>query len=277
MIIINNPNNPTGAIIPRDTLSKIASIARQHNIILFSDEVYRPLFHSTNTSTSTSTSTSAPPPPPPSALALNYDRTVVTSSMSKAWALAGIRIGWLASRDRSLVAQFAAARDYTTISVSQVDDQIAAYALGDDVRPQLLARNLALARHNLALLAAFVEAHADVCEWVKPRAGTTAFVRFFVGGGGGGGNEDGEERKGEEQQRRPVDDVAFCRGLLEETKVMLVPGSRCFGNGHQSGSENGGAVTDDFMGYVRFGYVSETEVLEQALPKLSAYVRKHLA
>ena len=248
MIVINNPNNPSGAVIPNDILLKIADVARRHDIILFSDEVYAPLFHGLSSS-------AEPPPSPPSALALGYARTVVTGSMSKAWALAGIRVGWLASSDASIIEAAAAARDYTTISVSQLDDQVAAYALSDTVRPHLLSRNLDLARRNLALLDAFVTAHAKNCAWagdVRPRAGTTAFLRFV------------------DRDARPVDDVAFCTDLLGSAKVLLVPGSRCFGNGNG----NGGA---DFAGYVRFGYVCETEVLEVALRKLSAYVAARLA
>ncbi|RYO78181.1 hypothetical protein DL766_003653 [Monosporascus sp. MC13-8B] len=237
MIVINNPNNPTGAVIPNDVLVNVVELARKHDIIVLSDEVYRPLFHSV-----------ADDEIPPSALPLGYDKVIITSSMSKAWSLAGVRVGWIACCDASILRQVAAARDYTAISVSQVDDQIAAYALSDDVRPQLLSRNIALARTNLALLTRFVEAHADVCDWVRPHAGTTAFLRFK--------RKDGGE---------PVDDVAFCRDLLQRTKVLLVPGSLCFG---------GGA---DFRGYVRIGFVCETEVVEEALPKLSAYVKEYLA
>ncbi|KAI1291558.1 PLP-dependent transferase [Xylaria venustula] len=234
MIIINNPNNPTGATTPKTVLSKIIEVARKHNIIVFSDEVYRPLFHD-QTQT------------PPSALALGYEKAVVTSSMSKAWALAGIRLGWIASRDKSIMSQLAAARDYTTISVSQLDDQVARYALSADVRHALLVRNIALARTNLALLEKFVQDHAGVCSWVKPTAGTTAFVQFS--------GPDGQ----------PVDDEAFCKDVLRETKVMFVPGARCFGNGGH------------FRGYVRIDYVSDTEVLRKALEKLSAYVAEHLS
>ena len=178
--------------------------------------------------------------------------------MSKAWALAGIRVGWLASRDAALVGAAAAARDYTAISVSQLDDQAAAYALSDAVRPRLLARNLDLARRNLGLLDAFVAAHPRHCAWaagLRPRAGTTAFLRF---------------RRGTDA--RPVDDVAFCLDLLRRAKVLLVPGSRCFGNGN--GNADGAA---DFAGYVRVGYVCETEVLEVALRELSTYVAERLA
>lgn len=235
MIIINNPNNPTGATTPRAVLAKIIEVARKHDIIVFSDEVYRPLFHGLAESDI-----------PPSALSLGYQKVVATSSMSKAWALAGIRLGWIASRDKGIVEQLAVARDYTTISVSQLDDQVARYALSAEVRPALLRRNVELARTNLALLEKFVQDHADVCSWVKPTAGTTAFVRFSHKSG------------------KPVDDETFCKDVLDKTKVMFLPGTRCFGHGH------------DFHGLVRIGYVNSTDVVARALEGLHAYVSEHL-
>ncbi|KAK6209157.1 hypothetical protein LQW54_006611 [Pestalotiopsis sp. IQ-011] len=235
MIVINNPNNPTGATIPTETLKQIANVARKHNVILFADEVYRPLYHGVEDDKI-----------PPSALSLGWGRTVVTSSMSKAWALAGIRVGWIASRDASIIEKVAVARDYTTISVSQLDDQVATYALSDKVRPHLIQRNIALARQNLVLLEDFVRDHSDYVSWVKPNAATVAFVQFRKGG-------------------QPVVDEQFCVDVLEKTKVMILPGCKCFGHGNA------------FKGYVRIGYVSETEVLREALEQLSAYVRENLA
>ncbi|CAJ2499779.1 Uu.00g026320.m01.CDS01 [Anthostomella pinea] len=234
MIVINNPNNPTGAIIPKAVLTQIIEVARKHDIIVFSDEVYRPLFHGLEAEDV-----------PPSALSLGNSKVVVTSSTSKAWALAGIRVGWVASRDPTIIEQVAVARDYTTISVSQLDDQVARYALGASVRPHLLKRNMELARTNLGLLERFVKDHPSHCFWIKPTAGTTAFVQFLNGS-------------------EPVDDDAFCRDVLEKTKVMFVPGARCFG------------PRGEFKGFVRIGYVSETEVLQQALERLGSYIKEHM-
>lgn len=209
MIILNNPNNPTGATIPKAALSSIVEFARARDIIILSDEVYRPLYHSLPSDADI----------PPSILSFGYDKTVSTGSMSKAWALAGIRLGWVASRDKAIIDAVAEARDYTTISVSQLDDQVASYALSDAVRPALIKRNLELARTNLTLLGEFVDGHKGVCSWVKPTAGTTAFIQFTDGG-------------------KPVDDVAFCLDVLDKTKVMFLPGSKCFGH------------DQDFKGYV---------------------------
>ncbi|KOS23427.1 Capreomycidine synthase [Escovopsis weberi] len=237
MIVINNPNNPTGAIIPAAVLQKIVAFARERNIVILSDEVYRPLFHE---------GLHGNPDMPPSVATLGYDKVVVTGSMSKAYALAGLRLGWVASRDRAIVERLAQARDYTTISVSQLDDQVASYALSPAVVGPLLERNISLARRNAGILKAFVERHGSACVWQANKAGTTAFLQFRSGG-------------------RPVDDVAFCKDVLEKTKVMLVPGSLCFGKG------------TDFAGYVRMGYVCETSVLEEGLLKLGAYIEEHLA
>ncbi|KAJ9142274.1 PLP-dependent transferase [Coniochaeta hoffmannii] len=172
LIVLNNPNNPTGSVIPRGVLEQIVSFAQARDITIMSDEVYAPLFHSLAPSEQ----------PPPSILSLGYTKTVATGSMSKAFSLAGIRLGWIASRDSSLIEAVASARDYTTISVSQLDDQVASYALSPAVLPSLVERNLGIARTNLELLDGFVRRYGSVCSWVKPKAGTTALVQFRKGG-----------------------------------------------------------------------------------------------
>ncbi|KAM0554910.1 hypothetical protein ACHAPJ_006646 [Fusarium lateritium] len=238
MIIINNPNNPTGVPIPDRTLSQISEIAEKHGIILFSDEVYRPLFHG-------GASGEAEVPRPVTTLG-SYEKTLSTGSMSKGYALAGIRVGWIATRDRSILSAIALARDYTTISVSQVDDQIAAYALSPQVRPSLVKRNISLARTNAKLLKEFMERYKSVCSCVEPKAGTTAFIRFQ--------NKNGE----------PINDIELCLDLLNKVKILVVAGSHCFGG------------DEDFKGYVRMGYVCETDVLVAGLKELGAYIDKYL-
>lgn len=230
MIILNNPNNPTGATIPKATLANIVDFARQRNIIIFCDEVYWPLFHSLQNELEA----------PPSILSFDYDRVVSTGSMSKTYALAGLRLGWIASKDRSIIDLIVNTRHYTTISVSQLDDQVARYALSESVLPSLLKRNLDLARKNLELLDEFVQKHTSVCSWVKPNAGTTAFIQFLKDG-------------------NPVNDPEFCLDVLNEIRVLLVPGGLCFGSTR-------------FPGYVRVGYVCHTNILQKALKALDAYL-----
>ncbi|KAH6609016.1 hypothetical protein Trco_002362 [Trichoderma cornu-damae] len=232
MIVINNPNNPTGVPIPTDLVRKIVDFAKARGIIVLSDEVYRPLFHDGAENNENM---------PPSAAELGYEKVIVTGSLSKAYSLAGIRVGWIASGDQAIVERLAQARHYTAISVSQLDDQVANYALSPAVRRPLLRRNISLAKRNVDMVKAFVERHGSLCTWVAPTAGTTAFIQFQVGG-------------------RPVDDVAFCRDVLDKTRVFFVPGSRCFGRGH------------DFAGYVRVGFAGSTAVLAEALQRLGVYV-----
>ncbi|KAG7421570.1 Capreomycidine synthase [Fusarium oxysporum f. sp. rapae] len=236
MIIINNPNNPTGAPIHNSELGRIAQIAKEKGIILLSDEVYRPLFHG-----GASGQIDIPKP----ATTLGYERTITTGSMSKGYALAGIRVGWIASKDKSIISAIMAARDYTTISVSQIDDQVARYALSPAVLPSLVVRNLTLARNNAKLVKEFIGRYKTVCSWVEPTAGTTAFVRFIKNG-------------------QPINDVDFCLDLLSKNNVLFVAGSKCFGK------------DEDFKGYIRMGYVCETHVLVEGLKRLGAYIDANL-
>ncbi|KAH7626650.1 pyridoxal phosphate-dependent transferase [Sordaria sp. MPI-SDFR-AT-0083] len=248
LLVLNNPNNPTGATIPTSTLHSILDFCSSRNISILSDEVYSPLFHSLPNDESSLA--------PPSILSLSPSgttkktcETISTGSTSKSLALAGLRLGWIASRSPSLLRAIASARDYTAISVSQLDDQVASYALGPTVLPALLERNMDLARTNLALLTKFVEGkYSTVCSWVRPTAGTTALVQF----------------RNVRKVGEPVDDAGFVLDVLEKMKVLFMPGSPCFGLG------------TDFKGYVRIGYACETEVLERGLELLGQYVEEYL-
>ncbi|CAK4031469.1 aspartate aminotransferase [Lecanosticta acicola] len=232
LIVLNNPQNPTGAILPKKLLHELVDFCESKGITILSDEVYRPLFHGI---------TPMDEDFPPSIMSLGYKNTIVTGSMSKAYSLAGIRVGWVASRSPTIVAELARARDYTTISVSHLDQAVAAFALSPDTIHSLLSRNIQLAKANLELLQRFVVKHDEFCSWTKPVAGTTAFIKF--------------ERDG-----KPINAEALCRDVQEKTGVMLLPGDVGFGG--------------EFKGYVRFGYVNRTEIVKEALEELRKYMRK---
>jgi aspartate/methionine/tyrosine aminotransferase len=217
-------------------VADIVAFAQKRGIIILSDEIYRPLFHSLPEGEEA----------PPSILSFGYDQVVSTSSMSKCFSLAGLRLGWVATRDQSIKQAVQDAREYSCVTVSQLDDQVASYALSATVLPNILERNMSLARTNLALLEAFVTQHSAHCSWTKPTAGTMAFVEIK--------DKDGSV----------VNDAEFCIDVLEKTKVYLVPGSVAFGGG------------DDFKGYVRLGYVCHTAVLQEALHKLGRYFEQFL-
>ncbi|PKX96237.1 putative aminotransferase [Aspergillus novofumigatus IBT 16806] len=199
MIVLNNPQNPTGAIITKSNLGKIVDLARRHSIT----------------------------------------KSVVTCSLSKTFSLAGIRVGWLASHSSSILDLCLNARSYTVITVSQIDEQIAAMALEPVRLRELTKRNLGLAKHNLEIVQSFIDRHSSVCEWVRPVAGPVGFVKFSRNG-------------------VPIDDVEFCILLLEKKGVLLVPGRKCFG--------------EMFKGYVRLGFGQSTRALEAALEALAAFI-----
>ena len=178
---------------------------------------------------------------PPSILSLGYRNTIATGSMSKAYSLAGIRIGWIASRNPDIIERCANARDYTTISVSQLDQSVASFALSPETIHSLLGRNIQLAKANLELLERFIVKHDEYCSFVKPVAGTTAFVKF--------------ERDG-----KPINAEVFCKTLQEKSGVMFLPGDVGFG--------------DEFKGYVRIGYVNRTDVVKEGLEEARKFMRK---
>lgn len=234
LIIINNPQNPTGAVLKKSFLQQIIDVAAEHNITIMCDEVYRPIFHSLSPLDNDF---------PPSLLNMGYKNVVVTGSMSKAYALAGIRVGWITSRDPSLIEKIAEARHYTTISVSQLDEQVAAFALHQDTVHSLLSRNISLAKANIEVLEKWVLKNEDEVKWVKPLAGTTAFVQILRDG-------------------KPVDDVDFCEKLVKSAGVLFVPGRMCFG--------------EEWKGYVRIGFVNHSEIVKEGLQKATQFLRKEI-
>jgi aspartate/methionine/tyrosine aminotransferase len=221
-------------VLTSQELQHIVDIVREHDLIIHSDEVYRPLFHADSTEDH-----------PKSLLDLPYEKSIVTGSMSKAFSLAGIRVGWLASGSQVLLERCAAARDYTSISVSQIDDQIATVATSREVMNKILDRNIRLAVKNKAAVQSLIDEFSSICSWTAPSGGTTAMIQI--------------RRPSEEL----IDDVEFCQSLQETTGTMLVPASHCFGDGQ------------DFAGYVRIGYVCRHEELVAGLEKLRCYLRDH--
>lgn len=163
LLIINNPNNPTGFVWDDATIGCIVDICQKHGVTLFCDEVYRPLFHEQDARVR-------------SVVEFGYDKTISTGSMSKAYSLAGLRVGWIATKNKHFREQFYEKRDYNTISVLMVDDKLATAALQN--RERILRRNHDICRDNLAVIEAFIENLKGLLEWVKPRGGSTCFIKI---------------------------------------------------------------------------------------------------
>jgi len=192
MIVINNPNNPTGSLMDRELLQEIAQIARGCGAHVLSDEVYRGTDQSGDGFTAS--------------IADIYEKGISTGSLSKTWSLAGLRLGWIVAPE-ALLRRVQIHRDYNTISVGMLNDWLATIALEN--RSAILKRNHAILRTNLALLDDWI-AKEPRLSYVKPESGTTAWLRIGI---------DMTSRD-------------FCVSLLEKTGVLLVPGSVLDGEGY---------------------------------------------
>jgi len=185
LIAMTNPNNPTGSLMDRAMLEEIVAIAREVDAWILCDEVYRGTDqHGEGMTVS---------------IADLYEKGVSTAGMSKAYALAGLRLGWIAG-PHELIEKVSVHRDYDTISVGVIDDHFAALAL--EHRDSVLARSREITRGNLAMLDDWVSNEPRI-SWVKPSSGTVALLKYDL----------------------PMSSRDFCVALLNESGVMFTPGS----------------------------------------------------
>jgi aspartate/methionine/tyrosine aminotransferase len=215
LIAFTNPNNPTGALIERPMLEDMADIADSVGAYLLCDEVYRGTAQVGDGMS-------------PSIVDL-YSKGISTAGMSKVFSLAGLRVGWVIA-PQEVREQVLIHRDYDTISVGMINDHFAAIAL--EHADKVLARSHEITRGNLALLEAWIAKEPKV-SWVKPRAGTTAMLKFNI----------------------PVTAREFCIDLVTKTGVMLTPGDAF-----------------DMEGYARIGFANNEQTLTEGLAALSEYL-----
>jgi aspartate/methionine/tyrosine aminotransferase len=186
LIVINFPHNPTGAVLDAAELETVLGIAEEARAFVLSDEVYRMLDLDGATC--------------PSAVERSR-RAVAVGVMSKAFGLAGLRVGWIVGHTSELLARTAAFKDYLSICTSAPSEILA--LIGLRARTRLLARSRGILRDNLAHVDRFFRNFAGNFAWVRPRAGSVGFPRLLGG--------------------VSVDD--FARELVEREGVLLLPGS----------------------------------------------------
>jgi aspartate/methionine/tyrosine aminotransferase len=186
LVAVNFPNNPTGAMPPPDTFRALVELCEERGIRLFSDEIYRGIELDPARTLPQAADLS------PSAISLN--------GMAKAYGLPGLRIGWLACRDRALLERLERRKHYTSICNAGPSEALATLALrnGEAIR----ARNRAIVAANVPLFEAFFgERWGELFAFAPPQGGCVCFPRF----------------RGDE----PVGD--FCRRLVEQAGVVLLP------------------------------------------------------
>lgn len=220
LIIINSPHNPSGSVIPTSLLLEIVEVARKTGAYLKCDEVYRPMYFQD------------PKDLPPSIVSL-YDKGISTGSTSKAFGLAGLRLGWVVANDKQVLQDCLSRRDYNTISVGMLDDLLAAWALSE--YQKLIDYNTALCQETLSFLDTFVTSSNGAISYVKPQGGTTTFLQI----NGVPGSDTGK----------------FCREFIAAKSTLIVPGE-----------------TFDRPGFIRVGFGNEPEEFKAGLNRLKDYL-----
>ncbi len=221
MVVVNAPHNPTGMLPSEADWRRLAAACAEVRIRLVADEVYRFLEHDDAATL-------------PAGADLD-GRNISIGVMSKSFAMPGLRIGWLATRDRSVRDRCARLKDYTTICSSAPSEVLA--LIGLRAKERVLARSREIVAANLAVLDGFFARHADTLAWARPKGGSIGFPRLVPGGAAGSSAD------------------RFAAALVERTGVLLLPSSTFgFGDSHfriglgRSDLPQAIAAVDGFLG-----------------------------
>ena len=194
LVIVNFPHNPTGYLPSKEDFHRILEIVQKHDLYLFSDEMYRFLEYDPNQRL-------------PSACEV-YDKAISLFGMSKTFGMAGVRIGWVVTKDKNIYKKMVTFKDYTTICSSAPSEILS--IIGLRAKDRIIARHLTRIHRNLALLDSFFEEYQDLFAWQKPKAGTICFPRLL-------------------SNKNALD---FCQKVVKEANIMLLP-STVYGFGNQ--------------------------------------------
>jgi len=213
VILVTNPNNPTGGVLTEAEMDEIVRAARASGAFIVADEIYRgaeisgvmtPSFWG------------------------RHDRVLITSGLSKAYGLPGLRIGWVAGPKRA-IERLWSYRDYTTIAPGALSDALARVALEQRRREAIHARTRGIIRANLPVLESWARARSGIFSYVPPQAGAILFARYDL----------------------PIGSVALVDRLRARNSVLIVPGDQ-FGTPR----------------HLRFGFGSDADYLSKGLERV---------
>jgi aspartate/methionine/tyrosine aminotransferase len=182
--VVNLPHNPTGLLPDAEALEAIVTVAREHGVYLFSDEMYRGLEYGA-AATPEAAATRGPAATPADtpgrlpAVCDLYEKGISLWGLSKSFGLPGLRIGWLATRDEALLRRVAALKDYTTICNSAASEWLARVAL--DQGEALMRTNRERIGAHAELVAARLAADGSPVAFLPGRGGSTLLPRFTDG------------------------------------------------------------------------------------------------
>lgn len=187
VVMICNPNNPTGHVLTDAEMNEVVRAADRVGAWIVADEIYRGAELDTDAASPTFFG--------------RYERVIVTSGLSKAFALPGLRVGWVVAPPE-MIASIWERHDYTTLTPSSVSDGLAAFAMQPDVREQILSRTRSIIRTNYPRLEAWLGTHTDIFQWVRPGAGAIAYASYDL----------------------DVEGADLVERIRKERSVLLVPG-----------------------------------------------------
>jgi aspartate/methionine/tyrosine aminotransferase len=213
-IAICTPNNPTGKILSEDDLKAIVNIAGEHGAWVVSDEIYRGAELQEGKA--------------PSVHGLS-DKVLITSSLSKAYGLPGLRLGWVVCPTPQTAIELWTYSDYTTICPAKASDWLATLALSPDIQTKIETRTRKVVRENWVIMEKWIASHSDLLKTIAPEAAAICFIKL----------KDG------------INSLDFTVKLMEEKSVLISPGEHF-----------------EMPGYLRIGFGTEREYLEPALERI---------
>ena len=187
MIAVCNPNNPTGRAMTEDEMDSIVSVAERSGAWILADEVYSGAERETEEQT-------------PSFFG-RYDKVVAMGSMSKAYGLPGLRVGWAVGPKKTLDDMWAR-HEYIALSATMLSNKLAALALSPEVRPRIIARARNYIRKGFPVLKEWMDSHENTFSLTPPDAAAIAFTRYKL----------------------DINSTEFVDRLLKEKSVLIVPG-----------------------------------------------------
>lgn len=187
LVYLSNPNNPTGSVLSRESMERIVRRCEEVGAYLIADEVYLGAeIHRDRT---------------PSFWGMS-DRVIVTSGLSKAYGIPGVRIGWIVG-PQDIVAQCWAQHDSLTICPNKLSDAIARVAVDPENRSRLYSRGRELLQGNLEIMKSWLTSLGEGFSYSPPEAGALCFVRY-----------PGE-----------VPSIELCERIRERQNTLIVPGT----------------------------------------------------
>ena len=213
LILVSNPNNPTGGILTEEEMDEVVRAARRVGAWIVADEIYRGAEVSGRTTPT---------------FWGRYDRVLITSGLSKAFGLPGLRIGWVLGPPRTIDAIWTH-RDYTTIAPGILSDHLARIAMEPERRESIFRRTRSIIRRNLTVLEGWIRAHDALFTYTPPEAGAIAFLRYNL----------------------PIASIPLVDRLRLDRSVLIVAGDQCGLSRH-----------------VRIGYGSDPDYLLRGLARI---------